>query len=916
MLTILFLPIPPILIDLGLAFSIALSALILMVALWIQRPLDFSAFPTVLLIATILRLALNVATTRLILSRGGEGEQAAGHVVAGFSKFVMGGDFVIGLIIFAILVTVNFVVITKGATRIAEVGARFTLDAIPGKQMAIDADLSAGLIDDKEAQRRRRELEEESAFFGAMDGASKFVRGDAIAGLIITAINIFGGIIIGVTHHGLTLSRAADVYTKLSVGDGLVSQMPALIVSLSAGLLVSKGGTRGSAEQAVLRQLSGYPRAVSAAALMMFVLAIMPGLPMAPFVLLGGVMAFVGYTLPRRQAARDRKEDARKADERAQTAAKESVKESLKTAEIELALGGHLSVHLLGSRTELGHRVAKIRKKFAKQYGFVIPEIKLTDNLSIDPKGYQIRIHDTRVAHGELRLGEVLVLVDKDGKPDVPGEEVDRTRLRHEGAVGDGGFHRRSQATGLQTGRQSVGSAHASERGDQGESRPAPVLQGHARAARPARSRIQAPDRGSLPVTDFLFGPAGDPEDPAGRARVDPQSPSDPRGDRGDRAPCAALRTGGGACPHAACPADLRRPLRQRRAQRGPPRQSLGSRLPPEPEARPQGGRRRIRRRSAPDRAVRDGSQRGDPQVHRERHQRGAGGDPGGPSLCPDDPGTGVPDTAGPVACGGRAQRRDQSARSHIVISSLADSVLVTFIVFCRIGACLMFVPGYSSVNVPAQVRLFIALVTTFALTPILIAVLKPLTDQAAPLTLALLIGSEVLVGSVIGLGGRVFFLALQTMATVMASAIGLSNIPGTPIGDTDPAPALVPLIMASVTTLFFMTDQHWQVLRGLMNSYDVWHPGARLGGSMALDQLVSRLSEAFVLTLRIASPFIVYSVIVNLAVGLINKLTPAIPVYFISVPFVLFGGFLLLYLTSDELLTQFMLGVSSWLSE
>jgi flagellar biosynthesis protein FlhA len=424
MLTILFLPIPPILIDLGLAFSIALSALILMVALWIQRPLDFSAFPTVLLIATILRLALNVATTRLILSRGGEGEQAAGHVVAGFSKFVMGGDFVIGLIIFAILVTVNFVVITKGATRIAEVGARFTLDAIPGKQMAIDADLSAGLIDDKEAQRRRRELEEESSFFGAMDGASKFVRGDAIAGLIITAINIFGGIVIGVTHHGLSLSRAADVYTKLSVGDGLVTQMPALIVSLSAGLLVSKGGTRGSAEQAVLRQLGGYPRAVSAASLMMFVLALMPGLPMPPFVLLGGVMAFVGYSLPRRQAALVQKEDARKAEERAQAEAKESVKESLKTAEIELSLGGHLSVHLLGSRNELAHRVARIRKKFAKQYGFVVPEIKLTDNLSIDPKSYQFRIHDTRVAHGELRLGEVLVLVDKDGKPDVPGDEV------------------------------------------------------------------------------------------------------------------------------------------------------------------------------------------------------------------------------------------------------------------------------------------------------------------------------------------------------------------------------------------------------------------------------------------------------------------------------------------------------------
>jgi len=250
------------------------------------------------------------------------------------------------------------------------------------------------------------------------------------------------------------------------------------------------------------------------------------------------------------------------------------------------------------------------------------------------------------------------------------------------------------------------------------------------------------------------------------------------------------------------------------------------------------------------------------------------------------------------------------------VISGLADNVLATFIVFCRIGSCLMLVPGYSSTNIPPQIRLFVALVTTFALSPILISVLKPLVDDAPPLTLALLIGTELLVGSVIGLGGRVFFLALQTMSTVMASAIGLSNIPGVPIGDNDPTPASVPLIMAAVTTLFFLTDQHWQVLRGLMNSYDVWHPGEKLSGDMALNQLASRLTDAFVLTLRITSPFIVYSVIVNLAIGLINKLTPAIPVYFISVPFVLFGGFLLLYLTSDELLTQFMLGVSSWLAE
>ena len=366
MLTMLVLPFPTFLIDVGLAFSIALSVLILMVSLWIQRPLDFSAFPTVLLIATILRLALNVATTRVILSHGGEGEHAAGHVVAGFANFVMGGDFVIGLIIFAILVTVNFVVITKGATRIAEVGARFTLDAIPGKQMAIDADLSAGLIDDKEAQRRRRELEEESSFFGAMDGASKFVRGDAIAGLLITAINIFGGIIIGVTHHGMSLTRAADVFTKLSVGDGLVSQIPALIVSLSAGLLVSKGGTKGSAEQIVLGQLGSYPRAQSVAALMMFALGLLPGMPFLPFALLGSAMAFMGYVLPRRQAEKRSKQQALLAQdkERVQAEAKDSIKEYLKTADIELCVGSQLAIQMLNAHGELGHRVNKIRRRF------------------------------------------------------------------------------------------------------------------------------------------------------------------------------------------------------------------------------------------------------------------------------------------------------------------------------------------------------------------------------------------------------------------------------------------------------------------------------------------------------------------------------------------------------------------------
>lgn len=425
-LAILFLPIPPLLIDMGLALSVAMSVLILMVALWIQKPLEFSAFPTVLLIVTLLRLALSIASTRLILSDGHKGIDAAGHVISGFSQFVMSGDFVIGIVVFIILITVNFLVITKGATRIAEVGARFTLDAIPGKQMAIDADLSAGLIDEKEAQKRRRELEEESAFFGSMDGASKFVRGEAIASLITIAVNIFGGIIIGVTRHGMELSKAADVFTQLSVGDGLVSQIPALVVSLAAGLLVSKGGTRGQAQEAVLDQLGAYPRALMVSAALMFVFAIMPGLPMIPFLALGSCMGFIAYSIPRQRADLEAKAKVKVAEEQQKNLleSRDSVKESLKLAEIEVCLGKHLASYLASSHGDLAHRVGKMRKKFAQDYGFVLPDVKLSDSLMIPPKSYQIKIHGTVVATQEIRPGDLLVVLGDGPMPDVPGDEV------------------------------------------------------------------------------------------------------------------------------------------------------------------------------------------------------------------------------------------------------------------------------------------------------------------------------------------------------------------------------------------------------------------------------------------------------------------------------------------------------------
>ena len=303
-LVVLILPLPPVVLDMLLAVSIILSILILMTSLFIQAPLEFSSFPTVLLISTMLRLALNLASTRLILAHGHEGTAAAGHVIEAFGNFVMGGNFIIGLIVFIILVIVNFVVITKGSGRIAEVAARFHLDSMPGKQMAIDADLSAGLIDEKTAKTRRKELEDESGFFGAMDGASKFVRGDAIAGLLVVFINVIGGMIIGIAQQNMSFADAARTYTLLTVGDGLVTQIPALIVSTAAGLLVSKAGITGAADKALIGQLSGYPRALGMSAGVMLILAALPGIPMLPFLLLGGGAGYLAWTSNKRNAAK------------------------------------------------------------------------------------------------------------------------------------------------------------------------------------------------------------------------------------------------------------------------------------------------------------------------------------------------------------------------------------------------------------------------------------------------------------------------------------------------------------------------------------------------------------------------------------------------------------------------------------
>jgi flagellar biosynthesis protein FlhA len=426
-MVVLILPLPPVLLDLFLAVSIIFSVLILMTALFIQHPLEFTAFPTVLLIATMLRLSLNLASTRLILSNGHGGTSAAGHVIEAFGSFVMGGNFVIGIIVFAILVIVNFMVITKGSGRIAEVAARFSLDAMPGKQMAIDADLSAGLIDEQAAKKRRKDLEDESSFYGAMDGASKFVKGDAIAGLLITFINVIGGIIIGVFQMGVSFSEASRSYTVLTVGDGLVSQIPALIVSTAAGLLVSKAGVSGAADKALVKQLSGYPQALGMAAAVMGIMAMLPGIPALPFLGLAGGAGYLAWTVGKTQ--RLAKAAAKAAEVKAEAKAaptEEPISAALKMDELKIELGYGLLplVSSVDGSDRLTEQIKALRRSLASEMGFVMPAVRILDNVQLEGNSYVIKVKETDSGSGQIFANQYMVMDPSGGQVTLPGHHT------------------------------------------------------------------------------------------------------------------------------------------------------------------------------------------------------------------------------------------------------------------------------------------------------------------------------------------------------------------------------------------------------------------------------------------------------------------------------------------------------------
>ncbi|MGI9416674.1 MAG: flagellar biosynthesis protein FlhA [Geminicoccaceae bacterium] len=422
-LVVLILPMPSLMLDLLLAVSITFSVMVLLTSLFIEKPLHFSSFPTVLLIATMLRLALNLASTRLILASGHEGTAAAGRMIEAFGGFIMQGNFVIGLIVFAILVIVNFVVITKGSGRIAEVSARFSLDAMPGKQMAIDADLSAGLIDEDQAKTRRRELEAESSFYGAMDGASKFVRGDAVAGLMITFINLIGGLIIGVGQIGISFGQAAQSYTFLTVGDGLVSQIPALIVSTAAGLLVSKAGVSGRTDRALFGQLGAHPRTLVTTSGLLSVLALMPGLPMFPFATLAVVTGFVAWRLA--GTSGEPAEEPIPPPEQAEEPAEEEIGSSLLMDPLRLELGyGLLALIGEGGGAKITDQIKALRRQLAADLGFIMPPVRIQDNIQLPANSYAIKLKEIEAGRGDLRANMLLIMDPRGDKISLPGEDT------------------------------------------------------------------------------------------------------------------------------------------------------------------------------------------------------------------------------------------------------------------------------------------------------------------------------------------------------------------------------------------------------------------------------------------------------------------------------------------------------------
>ncbi|MEP1332014.1 MAG: flagellar biosynthesis protein FlhA [Lentilitoribacter sp.] len=409
-IVMMILPVPYWILDIGLALSFALAILMFTITLFIERPLDFSAFPTILLASLMLRLSLNISSTKLIIGQGHTGTNAAGNVIDGFAQFVMGGSVFLGLVVFGVLLIVNFMVITKGATRMAEIGARFALDGMPGKQLAIDSDMSAGAIDHQQAKERREREQQETTFFGSLDGASKFVKGDAVAGLLITLLNLIVGLLMGVFVHGMPLGSAFETYAILTVGDGLVSQIPAVIISIASALLLARGGTKGAVDLAIFSQLGKHPMALGTVALLMGLFALVPGLPFIPF-----MFGSVGLSI----AAYKRKQNLSSqrsllTPEAAPPLAEKTMGDILEIDDIQVEFAPNLINMILDSGTGLDARIINMRTHIASSYGVILPEIRLTDNPALPPGTYILKIQGVEQAKSKILPDRILALTSSD----------------------------------------------------------------------------------------------------------------------------------------------------------------------------------------------------------------------------------------------------------------------------------------------------------------------------------------------------------------------------------------------------------------------------------------------------------------------------------------------------------------------
>jgi flagellar biosynthesis protein FlhA len=422
-LMIMIVPLPTVLMDMLLAMNISIAVLILLTSLYVLKPLDFSVFPSLLLLTTLFRLALNVATTRLILLHGQDGPSAAGHVIEGFGQFVVGGNTVVGLIIFLILVLINFIVITKGSTRIAEVAARFTLDAMPGKQMAIDADLNAGLIDDTQARSRRESVSREAEFYGSMDGASKFVRGDAVAGLIITAINILAGLVIGTMQQGMPLSEAMSIYSILTVGDGLVSQIPALVISTAAGIIITRAGGDKPLPEEIGHQFTQNPRLFMVASGALLLLGFMPGLPFLPFAIISAGAGIVWWYLNAEAESRAMQAEAAPAQKEESERQEAPLTELLVVDPIRLEVGyGLIDLVESSNKGNLLDRLKSVRRQIAQEIGFILPFVHIKDNLQLGVSEYKVLIRGAEAGRGEMKPRSLLALESQVTGPSIEGE--------------------------------------------------------------------------------------------------------------------------------------------------------------------------------------------------------------------------------------------------------------------------------------------------------------------------------------------------------------------------------------------------------------------------------------------------------------------------------------------------------------